>query len=897
MQTIPENIANCRILGRLGSGGMGSVYRAVHTNLGRTLALKILPADLASNPEFVLRFLREGRSVAKLTHPNVVTVYDAGEQDGVYYLSMELVEGASLGEMLERGGPFPEAAALNLMEQAAKGLQAAHNSGLVHRDLKPDNLLVNAEGVLKVVDFGLVFDQSAETHLTRQGSYLGTPAFMSPEQCQSLGTDVRSDLYSLGATFYCMVAGVPPFHAKSTMVLLRKHLEEEAPDPRKFQPFLSDGTSALLLKCLQKKPENRFQSADEVLKAVEVLRPQLKPASTDWELKPIVQKCLDAQKKRMEEEALARAKAQETAVLDATTVVRKGPPPSETQPVQRLGPGVTPLPQSDEFRAAAAPAGPPSRLWIVAAVVIALLMASAAVGVLYFRQSQVQDALAEYDAAADDPYKALAALRTLEMRYPDNSEVLSRRQALLDYVLGRLRAVVENPQPEMDAINRADQLANAAQMEFYTDTELQSLQGRLRGARAAALRRSSRGSFGEAIARMKEHIDAARMDEAIGEFQTAQRLKPDGQALALDAARRQLAAALVAAAREAMGKNDYGKALGLASRAHEFGGPIGFSDEVRTQRELAALKSDAASAQKQNLPLDAAVSLYKASQLIGGADGTAYSNEAKALRSAHFQRQADEAHAQKHWTDELVALNEALKMQPDRAAELNPRQAAVEKLLREASPGEELLVAARTELDAGEYAEARANLNVYLAGKSGGEGVDLRTVADAGLKLRSGDWRLRTNNPNAALTSFKEAQALGKQVPKFVERYPRLNKDIEADLAKTAKELDLIEKLRKTLEDARKQGNRSEALKALDGLTEHDFAEAPQYRALRKTVREELEFAKLAAQARDFCAAQKWDEAVVALRRALELDFATEGKDALRQQLKECEAHLAPDAH
>jgi eukaryotic-like serine/threonine-protein kinase len=182
VESVPQVIGNCKIVGRIGAGGMGSVYRAVHNTLGRHIALKIMPAEFTRNPdrnpEYVSRFMREAKAVASLNHPNIVGIHDAGEQYGIYYISMELIDGASLAGVLRKKGPMPEAAVLDLMIQAAKGLGAAHKQGLIHRDIKPENMLINKDGMLKIVDFGLVMDSDSQSHLTRTGTFLGTPAYM-----------------------------------------------------------------------------------------------------------------------------------------------------------------------------------------------------------------------------------------------------------------------------------------------------------------------------------------------------------------------------------------------------------------------------------------------------------------------------------------------------------------------------------------------------------------------------------------------------------------------------------------------------------------------------------------------------------------------------------------------
>lgn len=282
---IPQVVANCKILSKLGQGGMGSVYKAVHTTLGRSIALKILPAEFTRSPEYVARFMREARAVANLSHPNIVGVHDAGEQNGIYYIGMEMVDGASVGALIRHYRPLSEVECLNFLLQAAKGMAAAHARGLVHRDIKPENMLVSREGYLKIVDFGLVLEQSSDSHLTRTGTFLGTPVYMSPEQCDGDVADARSDLYSLGATFYCLLTGKPPFQAPTALGILYKHKFEQPQDPKSAVPDLSEHTSKILLKLLQKKREDRYQNAQELIEDVEKAQKSVAGKENNWSLK------------------------------------------------------------------------------------------------------------------------------------------------------------------------------------------------------------------------------------------------------------------------------------------------------------------------------------------------------------------------------------------------------------------------------------------------------------------------------------------------------------------------------------------------------------------------------------------------------------------------------------
>ena len=269
---LPEKIGSFKIISELGSGAMGTIYHAMHGTLDRPVALKILPPEFSRNPEYIARFLREARTVAALKHENVVQVYDAGEDNGKYFIAMELVDGSNLEQYLEEKKQLGEKEVLELLLQAAKGLAAAHARGLVHRDIKPENLLLGKDGILRVVDFGLVMESGSTTQLTATGACLGTPMYMSPEQADGTPADARTDIYSLGACFYRIFTGQPPFSAATVMNLLFKHKFHAPADPRTLRPALSQDASNLILHMMAKKREDRPQTALAVVEMIEGLR-------------------------------------------------------------------------------------------------------------------------------------------------------------------------------------------------------------------------------------------------------------------------------------------------------------------------------------------------------------------------------------------------------------------------------------------------------------------------------------------------------------------------------------------------------------------------------------------------------------------------------------------------
>lgn len=275
---IGQTLGQYRIEAPLGSGGMGQVYRGVHKLLGRPAAIKVMQASLAANPDFQTRFLQEARAASSLRHPNIVEIYDFGEQSGNLYLVMELMMDGSLRTLLKHSGgqPLPLPVGLDLVFQAANGLAAAHALNMVHRDIKPDNLLLNrlsspqqaaGQYQLKIGDFGLArLIQGGG--LTSTGMPMGTLAYMSPEQCQGKQLDGRSDLYSLGVVLYEVITGYQPFQINDFGDALNKHMNVVPPAPRQQRPNLPPLVEEITLRCLAKKPQDRYATAAELAAAL-----------------------------------------------------------------------------------------------------------------------------------------------------------------------------------------------------------------------------------------------------------------------------------------------------------------------------------------------------------------------------------------------------------------------------------------------------------------------------------------------------------------------------------------------------------------------------------------------------------------------------------------------------
>ena len=256
-----------RILGRLGSGGMADVYEAEDTQLGRRVALKLLHRRFAEDAEFVERFRREASAAAGLSHPNVVQVFDRGEWDGTYYIAMELLEGRNLKQVVREHGALDPALAADIVLQILKAARFAHRRGVVHRDIKPHNVIVDEEGRAKVTDFGIA--RAGASDMTETGSIMGTAQYLSPEQAQGHPVDARSDLYSIGVVLYELLTGVPPFDADSPVTIALKQVSEDPLPPRQRNQAVTPALDAVVLRALRKDPVERYQDADAFIAALE----------------------------------------------------------------------------------------------------------------------------------------------------------------------------------------------------------------------------------------------------------------------------------------------------------------------------------------------------------------------------------------------------------------------------------------------------------------------------------------------------------------------------------------------------------------------------------------------------------------------------------------------------
>jgi serine/threonine protein kinase len=259
---------------RLGEGGMGVVYEALDTMMGRTVALKLLPEKAKKNRETLQRFLLEAHAAGRLSHPNVVPIYEIDERDGTYYIAMEYLPGGTLQDRIDSSGALDWTEATRLIADACRGLAAAHAAGLIHRDIKPANMLLTATGSVKLADFGLAkAEDLADMQLTTAGKVAGSPIYMSPQQCEGLPLDGRTDLYSLGGSYHSLLTAAMPYEASTPTAMIYAHCFKPPPDPRLIRPDLPPECADIVQRAMAKDPAERYQTAEEMLADLEALVP------------------------------------------------------------------------------------------------------------------------------------------------------------------------------------------------------------------------------------------------------------------------------------------------------------------------------------------------------------------------------------------------------------------------------------------------------------------------------------------------------------------------------------------------------------------------------------------------------------------------------------------------
>nr|BBH90765.1 hypothetical protein KTC_55160 [Thermosporothrix sp. COM3] len=272
-ELIGTTLGNYRILSRLGQGGMASVYKAYQENLEREVAIKVLPPWYAADRNFVERFNLEAKMVARLSHPNIVTVHDANEQNGHLYIVMQLIDGGTLKQRLDQllsaGRVMDLSEAVPIFIQLASALTYAHEQGIIHRDVKPVNVLLDRSGRPVLSDFGIAKALAlSQNHLTRPGAGVGTPEYMSPEQCQGGPVDGRADIYALGVMLFEVLTGVTPFRADNYPALAHSHIYDMPPRPSSMNPSIPPAVEKIILTALMKNPQHRYQRASDMAEAL-----------------------------------------------------------------------------------------------------------------------------------------------------------------------------------------------------------------------------------------------------------------------------------------------------------------------------------------------------------------------------------------------------------------------------------------------------------------------------------------------------------------------------------------------------------------------------------------------------------------------------------------------------
>jgi eukaryotic-like serine/threonine-protein kinase len=270
----------------IGTGGMSSVYRAHDTILGRHVALKVLHEHFSNDEEYVERFRREARAIARLNHPNIVTVIDRGEFEGRQFIVFEHVSGENLKELVQREGPLPVQEALALTRQVARGLAFAHEHGIVHRDVKPQNVLLDEEGSPKVTDFGIARSLDPQEGLTQTGTLLGTSDYIAPEQASGRRVDERSDQYALGVLLYELLTGEVPYPAETFMAVAMRHLRDPVPSVRERRREVPPEVDAIVARAMAKNPNDRFPSVEAMAAAIEAALGETGPEAATGIIRP-----------------------------------------------------------------------------------------------------------------------------------------------------------------------------------------------------------------------------------------------------------------------------------------------------------------------------------------------------------------------------------------------------------------------------------------------------------------------------------------------------------------------------------------------------------------------------------------------------------------------------------
>ena len=271
--SIPAYISHYKILGRLGKGGMGDIYKAIQDPLNRMVALKVLPPQFGRDDEFAKRFEIEAKAISLLQHQNIVSIYEYGDEDGYRFFAMQFVDGMDLAHYIAERREVPIAEVIDFSKQICRGLRYAHNHSVIHRDIKPQNILIEKNNIVKLSDFGIAKIFSRTDEITMTGFTLGTPEYMSPEQALGKKIDAQTDIYSLGIVMYEMLAKKPPFLARDPMAVAYKQVHEQAPPPSHKRKDTPKRLELIILKALKKDKEERYSSVEEMLDHLDSVDP------------------------------------------------------------------------------------------------------------------------------------------------------------------------------------------------------------------------------------------------------------------------------------------------------------------------------------------------------------------------------------------------------------------------------------------------------------------------------------------------------------------------------------------------------------------------------------------------------------------------------------------------
>lgn len=318
MELTGEHLSNYKIIGKLGKGGMATVYKAHELSLNRVVALKVLSPQLSEDKDYIKRFQREAQAAAQLNHPHIVQVYAIGEEKGLYYFAMEYIKGKSLAHIKKEEGVLAPEKAVTLIKQVAEALAEAHGAGLVHRDIKPSNIMIDSLGRAKVTDFGIAYVTHAQTKLTREGSIIGTPEYLSPEQCEGKTVDQRSDIYSLGVTLYEVLTGKTPYEADTPVSMLMKIVKGDFPPISEVNPNVPASLRDIVEKMMQTDPKKRYANMEEVKKAFEGFEKSAFPSGQPAEKMPVT---ATYQEIEAQSEARAGSKSSKWAAVVVAAVI------------------------------------------------------------------------------------------------------------------------------------------------------------------------------------------------------------------------------------------------------------------------------------------------------------------------------------------------------------------------------------------------------------------------------------------------------------------------------------------------------------------------------------------------------------------------------------------------